>query len=896
MFTRVTTILGGVLLCAAPVLAQQPLQLPPPPPPAGSARICGQDVPPPAALPPVGSGPVLYLYAPCFEEQGGASVIDPETYLYYILLKRTQPSQGIWTPWDADAEKTVHEDFTRLWNTNFLENLWIEKQEYIFSNGVVGELITYHMEERQRVKIVDYVGTKEIETAKVNERLKDMMSEIRLDTFIDPGLVRKVAGVVRDMLKEKGFQNAEVTPEIQPMAGGPKIIHLTFHMSEGPKVKIRKIIFTGNKVMSSSTLKRKMKDNKELWFLSFITSRGTFQETKFDDDADKISAFYKENGYIRANVGAPEQKFLADSKDKKTRFIELRVPITEGARYKVGDVEFAGNTVVKTEFLKPLFKLKEGEWYNEKDLRKGLEKAREVYGGVGYWEFTGFPDFKFRDDPTPGQEVPAALAAPLPAIVDVTMRLQEGMQYFVNRITFVGNATTHDTVIRREMSLVEDGVFNTEALKYSVKRINQLGYFKPLEEGKGTDVNKVPNEIAKVDVRLKLEEQNRNQISFGAGVSQFEGFFGQLSFQTSNFLGRGESLTLSMQAGSLAQNYTLGFTEPFLFDRNMTGGLQISKQDIHYLNQFTQSTKGATVTFGVPVGRGFTRFFTNYSYQHVEVSDINAIYTDPTVLRRNPFLQDSLLIGQGGARIISKITPSLVHNTVDNPIFPTSGKRFTLSLDLAGFGGNVSYYEPTVEGVYFWRQNARMSLGLHGTMQYIHQFEGSQSLPIFSKLFLGGEYSVRGFDIRSIGPSDPVTGLVLGGDKSLLFNIEQAIVIAGPVRAILFYDAGQVRGPGQSFGWHEDIQQQVLPNGPILVDPSATIQLVNPNLNPQFFTVGQRSAFKTSTGVEIRFFMPVLNVPFRLIFYYDPQRGGVLDNSLQPQQGLGFRFAVGSTF
>ena len=555
------------------------------------------------------------------------------------------------------------------------------------------------MEERQRVKIVDYVGTKEIEVSKVNERLKDMMSEIRLDTFIDPALVRKVSGVVRDMLKEKGFQNAEVTPEIVAMPGGPKIIHLTFHMTEGPKVKIRQIIFTGNKVMSGRQLRKAMKNNKQMWFLSWINGRGTFMETAFDEDADRISALYKEHGYIRANVGAPEQKFLQESKDKKTRYIELRVPITEGARYKVGDVEIAGNTVVKSEFLKPLFKQTTGEWHTEKDLRKGLEKAREVYGGAGYWEFTGFPDYKFRDDPTPGQEVPVALAAPLPAIVDVTMRMQEGLQYFVNRITFVGNTTTHDNVIRREMRLVEDGVFNTEALKYSVKRLNQLGYFKPLEEGKGTDINKVPNETAKVDIRLKLEEQNRNQLTFGAGVSQFEGFFGQLSFQTSNFLGRGESLTVSLQAGSLAQNYTLGFTEPFLFDRNLTAGLQVFKQEIHYINQFTQKTTGGTVTFGVPLGRGFTRFFTNYSYQHVTVSDINSIYTDPTVLRRNPFLQDSLLIGQGGARIISKVTPSIVHNTVDNPIFPTSGNRLTLSMDLAGLGGNVSYYSPTVEGV-----------------------------------------------------------------------------------------------------------------------------------------------------------------------------------------------------
>jgi outer membrane protein insertion porin family len=899
MFTRVAALaglLGSVLLCAAVPAHAQQQQTPAPPPAAGTVRFCGQDIPLPANLPPAGSGPVLWIYGPCFEEQGGASVIDPETYLYYIKLKPSLPSQGQWTPWDEAAEKQVLDDFKALWGTNFLENLWIESQDVTFANGVIGKIITYHMEERQRVKIVDYVGTKEIEVSKVNERLKDLMAEIRLDTFIDPALVRRVAGVVRDMLKEKGFQNAEVTPEITPLPGSPKIIHLTFHMSEGPKVKIRRIVFTGNKVMSARRLRRAMKNNKAMWFLSWITGRGTFQETGFDEDADRISALYKENGYIRANVGAPEQRPLGDSRDGKTRFIELHVPVTEGARYRVGDLEFTGNTVVKTEFLKPLFRLREGDWYNEKSLRKGLEQAKDVYGRFGYWEFTGFPDFKFRDDPVPGEEIPESIAAPQPAIVDVTMHIQEGTRYFVNRITFVGNTTTHDTVIRREMNLVEDNVFDTEALKYSVKRINQLGYFKPLEEGKGIDVNKVTNETGKVDVRIKLEEQNRNQISFGAGVSQFEGFFGQLSFQTSNFLGRGESLTLSLQAGSLAQNYTLGFTEPFLFDRNLTAGAQLFKQEIHYLNQFTQTTTGGTLTFGTPIGRGFTRFFTNYSYQRVRVSDINAVYTDPTVLRRNPFLQDSLLIGQGGERIISSITPSLVHNTVDNPIFPTQGKRFTLSMALAGLGGNVSYYEPTVEGVYFWKQNSRMNLGLHSTLQYIHQFEGSQSLPIFSKLFLGGEYTVRGFDIRSIGPSDPVTGLVLGGDKSLLFNIEQSFVIAGPVRAILFYDAGQVRGPGQSFGWHEDVLQQVVPPGPVLVDPSAPLQLQNPNIQPVFEVIGQRSAFKTSTGVEIRFFMPVLNVPFRLIFYYDPQRAGVLDNSLQPQQAFGFRFAVGSTF
>jgi outer membrane protein insertion porin family len=713
--------------------------------------------------------------------------------------------------------------------------------------------------------------------------------------------VRKVSGIVRDMLKEKGFQSAEVTPEIVTMPGGPKLVHLTFHMSEGPKVKIKRIVFTGNKVMSGSTLQKRIKSNKPVWMFSFINGRGVFQETKFDEDADKITEYYRDRGYIRANVGVPEQKFLSDSDDKKTRWIELRIPIVEGNRYKIGTVDFTGNTVVKTEFLKPIFRLTPGEYYNEKNVRKGMESAREIYGRGGYWEFTGFPDYKFRDDPNPADpQIPQALAAPVapgPAIVDVTLRLQEGMQYFVNRITFVGNSTTHDTVIRRQMRLVEDGVFDTQALKSSVKLLNQLGYFKPLEEGKGAiDVAKTPNETNKVDVRLKLEEQNRNQLTFGAGVSQFEGFFGQLSFQTSNFLGRGESLTVSLQAGSLAQNYTLGFTEPFLFDRNMTGGVQLFRNDIHYINQFTQRTTGVTLTVGAPVSN-FTRMFANYSYQRVRVTDINSVYTDPTILQRNPFLQDSLLIGQGGERTISQVTPSIVHNTVDNPIFPTSGKRYTASIALAGLGGNTNFYKPTLEGVWFWKQNPRMSLGAHANVEYIHQMSGSLPLPIFERLFLGGEYSVRGFDIRTIGPQDPVTGVVLGGNKSLLFNLEQSFAIAGPVRAILFYDAGQVRPQGQSFGWWEPVLQLAHPPGVILTDPNQPIGLVDPKAPlPEFLTIGQQAAFKTSTGVEIRFFMPVLNVPFRLIFYMDPQRAGVRDSNLQPQQEYGFRFAVGSTF
>ena len=881
----VSWAVAALLLAAAPLRAQQVAA---PAPALPAVTVCGQQQTP-RAQPPAGSAPVILYIAPCFEAQGNASLVDINTYVYYIQLKASRPSEGVWLPYTDASEKTILSDFKALWATNFLDNLWIDVRDYTFPNGTVGKIVAYNMEERQRVKIVDYVGSKQIETSKIDDKLKEAQAVIRLDTFIDPGLVKKVEGIVRDMMKEKGFQFATVTHEISEMAGSPKLIHLTFKMDEGPKVKIRSMQFVGNKKISSGALKRQMKENKEQWFLSFISGRGTYQEAKFEEDAQKVTDYYRDRGYITVRVGEPDIKFEEDSRDRKTRWITLRIPITEGNRYKVGEFSFDGNKVVESKFLKPLFKLQAGEYYSDKKIRKGLDKAREVYGTGGYFEFTGYPDLKPRDQLTaPDPEAPASLKAvdppkqtPAgPPIVDVVMRMQEGKQYFVNRIIFVGNTTTRDPVIRREMRLVENGVFNTEALKYSVKRLNQLGYFKPLEGGKDVNVDKTPGADNKVDVKLKLEEQNRNQLTFGAGVSQFEGFFGQLSFQTSNFMGRGESLTLSLQAGSRAQNYQLAFTEPFLFDRNITGGFDVFKREIRYIGQFTQKSVGTVVTTGFPVGSGgFTRMFLNYSFESVRVTEINSVYQDPIVIARNPFLADSLLIGQGGNRIISKVVPSLVHNTVDNPIFPTTGRRYTLSLDLAGLGGNTNFYKPVVEGVWYLKQNNRFTLGMRAQYQYIHQFTGSKELPIFEKLFLGGEYSIRGFDIRTIGPQDPVTGLVLGGNKSILFNIEEMIGIAGPVRLILFYDAGQVQA------------------GPELVGPAAFVPdggslatTVKPGLKFNW------ADFKTSTGAEVRFFMPVLNVPFRLIFAYNPQRSGVLDNTLQPQAAFQFRFAVGSTF
>ncbi|MDE3154397.1 MAG: BamA/TamA family outer membrane protein [Acidobacteriota bacterium] len=860
--SRLTPRLADLLTPSATQAAQPPATPAPAPgtPPATPAPATPAQPKYTGPLPPANSPPLVRTIELRFPTQGNVSVIEPQTYLYYIRTRPSRPSEGVWVPYN---EQEVLQDFQRLWNTHFLDNLWIDVEDEPYPNGVVGKHIIYNLEERERVKIVDYEGTgaKVLDRSKIDDALKNAGVTMQLDTFLDQGTIQKVEGILRDMLHEKGFQAATVTHKITPMEGGPKLVHLTFEMDEGPKVKIKDVEFVGNHAVSSGTLRRQLKYNKSVWFLSFISGRGTYQESKFADDAERIVEYYQDKGYIEARVGDPQLKVLGDSSDGKTRWVQLRIPVTEGRRYKIGTFTFAGNTVVKSDILRPMFKLKTGDYYDAKKIKKGLEDAQELYGRGGYFEFTGYPDLHPLDGTEPPNAAQSGAPEPKakptgPPIVDVTMRLQEGKQYFVNRITFVGNTTTHDTVIRRQLRLFEGGVFNTEALKYSIRRLNQLGYFKKLEGSQDVSVTKTPDATNKVDVKLKLQEQNRNQLTFGAGVSQFEGFFGQLGFTTSNFMGRGESLSLQVQAGSLAQNYSAAFTEPFLFDRNMSGSIQVFRQDIEYLSQFTQRSTGGNIGFGFPLA-DFTRMFLNYSYQAVKVYNVNPVFLTPAALAGNPYLQDTLLIAQGGARTVSKFTPSIVHDTVDSPLFPTTGRRYTLSVDLAGLGGDTNFIKPLVEGVWYLKQSNRTSFGFRAQASYIRPFSGSDAnLPIFEKLFTGGEYSVRGFDIRSIGPRDP-SGLVVGGNKLLLFNAEYLISIAGPVRLVMFYDAGQVDAVGQNFALNQ---------------------------------------FKTSTGLEIRFLMPVMNIPFRLIFAYNPQRSGVLNNSLLPQSAFSFRFAVGSTF
>jgi hypothetical protein len=451
-----------------------------------------------ALLPPDGSGPVVWTIILCFPKQGNQPLVDSETYLYYIpqaVQLVSLPSQNIWRPYNQEVEDIFIGDHKRLWGTGFLDDLKIEVIDFPFANGVIGKVIVYELEERQRIKNTIYNdGTKAIEQAKVEERLRELGITIRLDSFVDQATEKKVANVIRELMVEKGYQEAKVDVTHEPMPGlSPKTVALKFKVTEGPKIKISNVDFIGNTVYSDRKIKGRMKTNKGGGFWIFPGS-SVYQEDKFEEDAEMVVAFYRDRGYLQVNVGQPSLKPIRDSKDGKERFMTLEIPITEGQRYRVEKFEFAGNDKVPAEIMRPLFKMKTGDYYNEKRLREGFQKIQEIYGTGGHFEMTPYPEFVPEGDK-----------------VNVTIRINEGKQYYINRITFQGNTTTRDSVIRRELRLYENSVYNTEALKYSIKRLNQLGYFKPLEDQKNITTAKTPGVDNKVDLTLKLEEQNRNR-------------------------------------------------------------------------------------------------------------------------------------------------------------------------------------------------------------------------------------------------------------------------------------------------------------------------------------------------------------------------------------------------
>jgi outer membrane protein insertion porin family len=439
------------------------------------------------------------------------------------------------------------------------------------------------------------------------------------------------------------------------------------------------------------------------------------------------------------------------------------------------------------------------------------------------------------------QIIPVENLDPKNKIVNVTFNINEGEVAYLNRLEFRGNIYTKDKVIRREMIIREGDRFSFNMFKNSILRIKQLGL---VDLEKDPDIKPNPDDPTKMDVQVNVKEMQRNNIQFTAGYSGYEGTFVAFSYSTVNFLGAGETLELAAQQGKLVKNYSFGFTEPYLFDKPITAGFNIydRKTDYSTYGLYKQLTKGIDLSLGTRLF-GMWRANLTYTVQRIEMDYPQGSY------------YASYYGAMTGKYFENSVTPMIWRSTVDSPLTPTHGTSYSASFKYAGnfLGGAVDMIKPMLDFTHYrpvlGRGPKAHVIGLHAEYGFLKTLHGSQ-VPYWERFFLGGERSIRGYEVYTIGPRD-VSGYMLGGEKQLVLNAEYIIPVGGPLYAIFFYDRGNTVAYGSSLAWKD---------------------------------------MYSSAGIEARLFIPALRVPFRLIFAYNNKK------ILATDSDFAFRFAVGTTF
>jgi outer membrane protein insertion porin family len=737
----------------------------------------------------------------------GNDRVTKETVLYYLSAR-----EG-----DYFNEDLLKRDFRVLWSTGFFANVRIERED-----GAKGKIIRIVVEENPVIKTVAYKTGKKVKEDDIVSKLKEKDEYILPYSYYSPAKVQKIKRTIGDLLAEKGLQAAKIDAEVARK--GKNEVDLTFRIDEGPKVRVGEIVFEGRSKIPESALREAMKDNKAHNVLSWIGGKDVFKQNKIPDDVELIKKKFQENGYMEATVGEPRTETMEKRTIffRKQKMMRLVIPVHAGYLYRVGEIKIEGSKAVNAKYLRSLVKLEKGQVYSTQVREKAIEKMGETYRDGGYLY---------------AQVAPVESLDPKRKVVNVTFNVYEGEVAFLHRLEFRGNNYTKDKVIRREMILREGDRFSLAYFKDSILRIKQLGL---VDLEKEPDIKPNPEDPTQIDVEVNVKELQRNNIQFTAGYSGYEGTFVALSYSTVNFLGAGETMEFMVQTGKRVKNYSFGFTEPYLFDQPITLGFNVFDRRIDYPYLYNQKSRGADLTLGARLV-GYWRTNITYSYQNIDVSvPANSAY-DPTYMA---------MFGLGKYNM-SSLEPLLYRSTVNSPLTPTSGTMYSLSFKYAGsfLGGEISLYRPRIELSHFQPFIANHVIGLHFEYQSVKPMKGSQ-IPFWEKFYLGGERSIRGYEIYAIGPRSS-TGTITGGDKSLVLNAEYIIPIGGPLWAILFYDMGNSIASGRKFSL---------------------------------------KSMYTSMGLEARIFVPALRVPFRLIFAYNSPK------ILSDESNFAFRFAVGTTF
>ncbi len=843
---------------------------------------------------------------------------------------------------DVYDQAAVERDFNALWNTGYFEDIRFEREQ-----SAKGWILHIYLKERPTIREISYSGLNAVSTSDVLDRFKDRKVGLSVENQYDPTKIKKAEVTLKDLLAEHGRQFATIRTEIRPIP--PNAVGVTFVVREGPKVKVGHIRFRGNKHVNDRTLRAAMKNLKPIGvphsiFLENIFAK-TYDATKLEEDTERVRAEFQNRGYFKVLVDQPKTEIhdtgrtglhIPGLQPGLGKSVDITMPIQEGDRYRLGKITFKNNKAISNvNALRSLFPMRDGEIFSREKVAKGLENIRKAYGEAGYINFTSVPDTKFDDEKK---------------IVNLEVDVDEGKQFYVRRIEFNGNTTTRDKVIRREIALEEGQIYNSRYWELSLLRLNQLGYFDQLKpDDPNTTERHLDEKAGTVDLTLKVREKGKNTIGLQGGVSGLAGAFVGINYSTNNFLGLGETLSVQASLGSRQRDLVFGFTEPYLFDRPMQAGFNVYTRKTSYdqarqyailtgqninlpsaylqnLQNYSQSSTGATLSLSYPLRRSFKRLGISYSFDR---SSLIAVSSASKLLFENLNFRGITGPNALNGIVTSKITPSFTMNTLDAAYAPHHGKSLFIGGEFSGLGGTVHTIRPIVQYKQFFpMQKRRNALGYNVQASFISGYGGIVAPP-FERAYLGGENDLRGFDIRTVSPIAylpsaqavslrnpdgsfvpanprfpvsissnggcisncwnipvPYQQLVTpGGDLSLHGNLEYRITIAGPVAIAPFMDIGvdpiirtsQLQINPQQFNTLVNTQFGCpqLTSGYTCTGGSIDTKFSH-NLIP---VPGTNWVPRMSTGIELQTMLPVVNAPFRIYYAYNALR---LDGSATP--------------
>jgi outer membrane protein insertion porin family len=672
-----------------------------------------------------------------------------------------------------------------------------------------GLRVTFYVKELPIIRDIQFEGLKSVSESDVLKTFRERRVGVSKEAIYDPVKVRNAIRVLKELLAAKGHPNATVAEGNEAVSATSTAI--TFQVNEGARVRVAEIRFEGSKVFKNGTLRDQMKFVQEAGLISRFKDLDILNREKLDYDLHRVDNYMRSKGYLQARHGEPRIEGLGK---RRTGFpilplpflssiddtLKITIPISDGKLYRLGEMKIEGNSIFSEQAIKAIIGLQKGEVANGEALTKALyENLKKYYGAEGFIQYTAEVTPTFKDNPQNPNE----------GIADFAITIDEGKQFTLRRLEFTGNTFTRDNVLRREVLMNEGDIYNQTRFEYSITRLNQLGYFNPIDKDKDADF-KTNEEEGLVDVTVKVAEKGRQQISFNGGLSGIGGSFFGLEYSTNNLFGRGEVLSLNLAAGNRQRSFTFSFTEPYIRNRPITGGFTVfaysqkffgegtflsqntaaqqgaidaslgsalGLQTTDEANLFTRNSLGASLFASAPLSefyrkRPFTQFSRvglSYQFAQTSVKDppVNSSGTDqfiPVI-----YAQPNILT--------SRITGTFVYDTRNASIDPTKGRSLSVGVGLAGLGGDVRTYEPTLEFTQFHPMRNKKSenpdvfgfrilAGTVGGFATTAKVQNANSLafvagvPIYERFFLGDEFTIRGYNVRSISPVTPLDNYI----------------------------------------------------------------------------------------------------------------------------------------